>query len=116
MLVAIAFGLYGAVKAGTFADRFLTTIAVIGISMPVFWVGALMNHYLGFKLGIFPNGGYVELTKDPVDWAYHLILPWTALAILFIGLYAHAAFQLARHRGRGLRAHGAREEPGRARS
>src|SRR5919112_5575470 len=88
MFVAICFGLYSAVKAGKFADRFLTIIALIGISMPVFWIGALMNHYLGFKLGWFPNGGYVEFTDDPVDWAYHLILPWTALAILFIGFYS----------------------------
>jgi peptide/nickel transport system permease protein len=88
MFVAVCFGLYSAVKAGKFADRFLTIIALVGISMPVFWIGALMNHYLGFKLGWFPNGGYVELTKDPIDWAYHLILPWTALAILFIGFYS----------------------------
>ena len=88
MFVAVCFGLYSAVKAGKFADRGLTIIALIGISMPVFWIGALMNHYLGFKLGWFPNGGYVEITKDPVDWFYHLILPWTALAILFIGFYS----------------------------
>ena len=88
MFVAICFGLYSAVKAGKFADRFLTIIALVGISMPVFWIGALMNHYLGFKLGWFPNGGYVEFTEDPVDWFYHLILPWTALAILFIGFYS----------------------------
>ena len=88
MFVAICFGLYSAVRAGKFADRFLTIIALIGISMPVFWIGALMNHYLGYKLGWFPNGGYVEFTEDPVDWAYHLILPWTALAILFIGFYS----------------------------
>jgi peptide/nickel transport system permease protein len=88
MFVAICLGLYSAVKAGRFADRFLTILALIGISMPVFWVGALMSHYLGFKLGWFPNGGYVELTEDPIDWAYHLILPWTALAILFIGFYS----------------------------
>src|SRR5918999_1583297 len=88
LLVAVAFGLYSAVKAGKFADRFLTIIALIGISMPVFWIGALMNYYLGFKAGWFPNGGYVELTENPIDWAYHLILPWTALAILFIGFYS----------------------------
>ncbi len=88
MFVAICLGLYSAVKAGRFADRFLTIVALVGISMPVFWIGALMNHYLGFKLGWFPNGGYVELTEDPVDWAYHLLLPWTALAILFIGFYS----------------------------
>jgi peptide/nickel transport system permease protein len=88
MFVAVCFGLYSAMRAGKFADRFLTIIALIGISLPVFWIGALMSYYLGYKLGWFPNGGYVEFSKDPVDWAYHLILPWTALAILFIGFYS----------------------------
>ena len=88
MVMAVALGLYSAVRAGRFADRGLTVLALVGISMPVFWIGALMNHYLGFKLGLFPNGGYVALTEDPIDWAYHLIMPWTALAILFIGFYS----------------------------
>ena len=88
MVVAVCFGLWSAVRAGRFADRFLTIIALIGISMPVFWLGALMNHYLGFELGWFPNGGYVEFTDDPLGWFYHLILPWTSLAILFIGFYS----------------------------
>src|SRR5919204_6814554 len=88
MAFAVGLGLYTAVKAGKFADRFLTVLALIGISMPVFWIGALMNYYLGFKWNIFPNGGYVPLADDPVDWAYHLILPWTALSLLFIGIYS----------------------------
>jgi len=88
MFFSIALGLYSAVRAGRASDRFLTVLALIGISMPVFWIGALMNHYLGFELGIFPNGGYVPLTEDPVDWLYHMILPWTALSILFIGVYS----------------------------
>jgi peptide/nickel transport system permease protein len=88
MLVATAIGLWTAVKAGRFADRFLTILALVGISMPVFWVGALMNYYLGFKWGIFPNGGYVPFADDPWQWFYHLIMPWTALSILFIGVYS----------------------------
>jgi len=88
MFFSVILGLYTAVKAGQFSDRFLTVLALIGISMPVFWVGALMSYYLGFKAGIFPNGGYTPLTEDPVDWVYHLILPWTALSLLFIGIYS----------------------------
>jgi peptide/nickel transport system permease protein len=88
MFFAVVLGLYTAIKAGKFADRFLTVLALIGISMPVFWLGALMNYYLGFKAGIFPNGGYVELTKNPADWFYHLLMPWTALSIVFIGIYS----------------------------
>ena len=88
MAVAVALGLFSAVRAGRFSDRFLTVLALIGISMPVFWIGALMNYYLGFKAEWFPNGGYVELTENPLNWAYHLILPWTALALLYIGIYS----------------------------
>jgi peptide/nickel transport system permease protein len=88
MAFATALGLYTAMRAGKFADRFLTVLALVGISMPVFWIGALMNYYLGFKWKIFPNGGYVPLTENPIQWAYHLILPWTALSLLFIGIYS----------------------------
>ena len=88
MVFAVALGLFTAVRAGRLADRGLTVLALIGISMPVFWVGALMSYYLGFKWGIFPNGGYVPFFEDPIQWAYHLILPWTALSLLFIGVYS----------------------------
>jgi peptide/nickel transport system permease protein len=43
---------------------------------------------LAYKLTIFPNGGYVPLTQDPYQWFIHLILPWTALSVLFIGFYS----------------------------
>jgi len=58
------------------------------VSLPVFWVGALMNYYLGFKLGLFPNGGYIPLTENPADWFIHMVMPWTALSLLFIGFYS----------------------------
>jgi peptide/nickel transport system permease protein len=88
MLFATALGLYTAIRAGRLSDRLLTILALVGISMPVFWIGALMNYYLGFKAGIFPNGGYVPLDQDPIDWLYHLLMPWTALSLLFIGVYS----------------------------
>lgn len=88
MAFAVALGLYTAMRAGRFSDRFLTVLALIGISMPVFWIGALMNYFLGFKWGLFPNGGYVEFAESPFGWFSHLVLPWTALSILFIGVYS----------------------------
>ena len=88
MAFGVGLGLFTAMRAGRVSDTLLTVLALIGISMPVFWIGALMNHYLGFELGLFPNGGYVPLTENPMDWLYHLILPWTALSILFIGVYS----------------------------
>jgi peptide/nickel transport system permease protein len=54
----------------------------------VFWLGALLSYFLGFKWGLFPDGSYVPLTEDPLQWAYHLILPWFTLAFLFFGVYS----------------------------
>jgi peptide/nickel transport system permease protein len=88
MFFAVALGLYTAIKAGQFADRSLTVLALVGISMPVFWIGALMNYYLGFKAHIFPNGGYVNFFDNPADWFYHLLMPWFALSLVFIGIYS----------------------------
>jgi peptide/nickel transport system permease protein len=84
----ILFGVLSALYAGRFPDRVLTVAAMVGISLPVFWVGALLLYYLTYKVQLFPPGGYVPLTDDPWSWFTHLILPWFALSILFIGFYS----------------------------
>jgi peptide/nickel transport system permease protein len=88
LFFGIVFGVLSAVYAGRFADRALNVLALIGISLPVFWVGLVLLYYLTDRVALFPPGGYTELGEDPVDWAYHLILPWFALSILFIGFYS----------------------------
>ena len=88
LFFGILFGVLSAVYAGRFADRALNVLALIGISLPVFWVGLVLLYYLTDRVQLFPPGGYTELGEDPVDWAYHLILPWFALSILFIGFYS----------------------------
>lgn len=88
MIFAVALGTYSAARAGKLSDRAITILSLLGISMPVFWVGALMSHYLGFDLGWFPQGGYVSFSESPSQWAYHLIMPWFALAFLYIGIYS----------------------------
>jgi peptide/nickel transport system permease protein len=88
MSFAIVFGYLSAVKAGKATDRGLTILALIGISMPVFWLAAMLLYFLSFKVTLFPTGDYVPLAENPLDWAYHLILPWFTLAVLFIGFYS----------------------------
>jgi peptide/nickel transport system permease protein len=88
LFFGVLFGLISAIKAGAFTDRALTVLALVGVSTPVFLLGAVALYFLAFKLTIFPNGGYVPLTDDPVDWLYHLILPWCVLSVLFIGVYS----------------------------
>jgi peptide/nickel transport system permease protein len=88
MFFGILFGYLSAVRAGGWLDRALTILAVTGISMPVFVLAAIFLNYLTYQTEIFPSGGYIELGENPLDWAYHLILPWVTLAILYAGFYS----------------------------
>ncbi|HEX6752336.1 MAG TPA: ABC transporter permease [Solirubrobacterales bacterium] len=88
MFFGVLFGYLSAVRAGGLLDKTLTILAVAGISVPVFWLAAVLLNYLAYETGLFPAQGYVELTEDPVDWAYHLILPWITVAVTLVGLYS----------------------------
>jgi peptide/nickel transport system permease protein len=88
MTLSIVFGYLSAVHAGRFTDRALTILALVGISLPVFWLAAMLLYYLSFKVPLFPTGSYVPFTESPLDWAYHLILPWITLAVVFVGIYS----------------------------
>ena len=89
LFFGIVVGIISAVKAGRWSDRLITTFALIGVSMPVFFLGIVLRYFLAEKPNNppFPDGEYVGLTVDPVQWAYHLILPWFCLSVLFIGFY-----------------------------
>jgi peptide/nickel transport system permease protein len=88
MTFGILFGYLSATRAGRLTDRLLTILALIGISMPVFWLSSIFLVYLTYKSEIFPTGGYVGITENPVDWAYHLVLPWVTVAVLYVGFYS----------------------------
>ncbi|QEN12244.1 ABC transporter permease [Mycolicibacterium sp. ELW1] len=88
MALAVWFGYLSAVHAGGFTDRALTILSLVGISMPVFWLAAILLFYFSFKIPLFPTGSYVPLTEDPLNWLYHLILPWITLAVLYVGFYS----------------------------
>lgn len=83
----ILVGTISAVTAGRLSDRVITVLALIGISMPVFWVGIILRYVLAEQHSIFPDGGYVPLSSSPLQWFFHLLLPWFTLAVLFIGFY-----------------------------
>jgi len=90
----IAIGVTSAVYQGRWADRSLTVLALAGVSIPIFWLGAVLLYLLTFRYhswAIFswvPPGGYVPFATSPVGWAEHLILPWIVLAVVSIGFYA----------------------------
>jgi peptide/nickel transport system permease protein len=91
---AIGIGLLMVTFKGTFVDPLLMVLALIGISMPVFWLGEVVNLITQDRLhdtilfSWVPPLGYTPFTQDPWQWFLHLILPWITLSILYIGFYA----------------------------
>jgi peptide/nickel transport system permease protein len=88
LIVAVLLGSVSALRVGRAVDRSLMVAAILGVSIPVFLLGALLLYLFAFKLTWFPNTGYTGITNDPVQWAYHLILPWVSIAVLSIGFYS----------------------------
>jgi peptide/nickel transport system permease protein len=83
----ILFGYLSALRSGGWLDRGLTVLALVGISMPVFWLASILLYYFTYKIELFPASGYKPLS-NPGEWASHLILPWISLAVLFAGFYS----------------------------
>jgi peptide/nickel transport system permease protein len=88
LLASIVVGTLAAIKAGKYTDRVLTVLAMIGVSFPPFFLGAVLIYFLGYKASIFPLGGYVKLTSNPVQWFTHMLMPWFTLSVLFVGFYS----------------------------
>jgi peptide/nickel transport system permease protein len=89
LFFGILVGIISAVTAGRWSDRVITVLALIGISMPVFWLGLISRYVFaqGHPFAFMPDGGYVPFTANPWQWFTHLLMPWWVLAILFIGFY-----------------------------
>jgi peptide/nickel transport system permease protein len=94
MLIALPVGVLSAMRPRSLLDRSSMMFVLIGISAPVFWVGLILQYTIGFRLAWTPNSGYCNLLNTqggcggPVEWAYHLILPWMTFALLFAAIYA----------------------------
>lgn len=83
----VVVGTVAAVTAGRFSSTVITTLALIGISLPVFWLGVVTRYFFAEQHRLLPDGEYVALTTSPVQWLTHLILPWLVTAIGYIGFY-----------------------------
>ena len=96
-IIWIVFGLLIGVLAAAFKntviDRLLMVMALIGISMPAFWLGAVINLFTqsrwhdSWLFSWVPPLGYKPFVESPKLWALTLILPCFSLAVGYIGIY-----------------------------
>jgi len=79
-VVGILGGMLAAVRRGGIWEWVVNAIALLGLSVPNFWLGLLGIVYLSVGLGWLPASGFVKLSSDPVGNLVHLVLPATVLA------------------------------------
>ncbi|MFN8079131.1 MAG: ABC transporter permease [Kineosporiaceae bacterium] len=93
VVVAIAMGVAAARWRGTWVDPVVMVLGVVGVSLPVYWLGEVVNlitqsrfHDTAFSW--VPPLGYAPLGDGVGPWALHLLFPWLTLAVLYAGIYA----------------------------
>jgi peptide/nickel transport system permease protein len=80
--ISVPVGLLAAAHPRSWMDRLATLTSQVGISVPDFWLGIIAILVLAGHLRWFPAGGYVPLTRDPAQWAGHLILPACCVGVV----------------------------------
>lgn len=86
-------GVFAAATRGTIVDTLLMILALIGVSMPVYWFGEVLNlltqktWHDTWAFSWVPGLGYKPLTEDPFGWFKTMIIPWFSLAVLYVGIY-----------------------------
>ena len=89
LLIGIPIGIISAVKRGTLIDRSAMIFALVGVSMPVFWLGLLLLYVFHFWLGWLPTAGLPQgqSVLTSVVQGY-FVLPWFSLAITSAAFYS----------------------------
>ena len=94
LLLATLFGLLAgivsAVRQFGLADKAITLVVLIGISVPSFWLGLLLILFFAVRIKLFPASGMVAIYGGggPLDILHHLVLPAITLALVATGVIA----------------------------
>jgi peptide/nickel transport system permease protein len=93
VVVSILMGVAAAYWRGTWIDPLIMILGVVGVSLPVYWLGEVVNLITQNRLhgSVFawvPPLGYAPLKDGVGEWALHLLFPWLTLAVLYAGIYA----------------------------
>jgi peptide/nickel transport system permease protein len=83
LAISIPAGVLAATQKGRWGDHLCRVLAMVGISMPVFWQGLLMIMLFAVTLGWLPPGGYVAPSQGVVASSAHILMPSVALGTAY---------------------------------
>ncbi len=86
LIVAFPLGILSATNHNTLIDNVSMVSAVLGVSLPQFWLGFLFIILFSVTLRWFPTSGYRRLSFGFIPWIRYLVLPVLALSLSQIAL------------------------------
>lgn len=86
ILIGLGTGMLAALNHNRWIDQAATLFALLGVSLPNFWLALVMIVLFSVHLGWLPTGGYVPFSTDPIGWFRSATLPAVALALMQAGL------------------------------
>jgi peptide/nickel transport system permease protein len=84
-VIASLVGIVAATFRGAWIDKLLMGFALIGTSVPTFWLGLLLIYLFSVRLKLLPPSGYVPFTEDPIGNLRAMVLPTIALGVYLAG-------------------------------
>ena len=88
LIVGVAIGMYSALHQYSALDYVFMVLALVGVSMPIFWLGLMLVNLFSVQLGILPALGRGSLDMGLWDFISHMILPCTCLATIPMATFA----------------------------
>ncbi|ABA81746.1 ABC transporter permease subunit [Rhodobacter sphaeroides] len=88
VVLGVLLGVLAAIRHDSWVDQGTMSVALIGLSVPDFWLGLIMISVFSVGLAWFPTGGYVPFSEDALGWARSMALPSLALAFTQMGVIA----------------------------
>jgi len=81
LVIAFPAGIFSAIRPRSWVDQGSTTFALLGISLPNFWLGIMLVLLFALQLRWLPPSGYLPFTADPVGALRASILPAVTLGV-----------------------------------
>lgn len=91
LLVGTFLGVVAALFHGSWIDTVTSTVAVLALSLPNFFLGILLVYFFALQMRVLPSGGYVSFTEDPAGNLRLMVLPALTLSVAYIGTFARYA-------------------------
>jgi len=82
VVVALPLGVLAGVHYRRLSGAVISALSLLGIAVPAFWAGLLLATLFAIQLHLFPAGGFVEWSENPLGAVRSLVLPSFALGLV----------------------------------